>query len=488
MTANPSEISILKRERVRRRDLLFGLAVVSGTILLAACRAPTSPTVAPAKPAPPATTSNEPGKPADSTGTQAAPKPAAVGQAASGATTDLRVYSINGEGDLPAFQKAAELFSQKNPKYKVTHEPLMGGWDQYVTKLIASTAAGSAPDTGKLAGYMTPAMAKRNILLDQTDLAKRDTFEFDKFFARAFPPFVKTVEGKLWGVPTGLLAEVRVYNKELLAAVPNVNMSTDWSKAWNWEETVRVAKALTKGEGANKVYGLNYGLFDPIWGAHQFWQGGADFYSPDKSAVLIDKPEAVEVIEAVRHLVLDHKTTPLPSEVGAAGGTSGMFRAGRIAIWDTHHNSLQSLSDGKSNVKWDVLPLSLGKAGKPFSVQATDIWWIHNQSKNKDGAWEIVKFYSSEEGQTHWASLGALGIPARKTVAEKFKDKIFFGSNPDVHFGSLEVMREAYYTTNFAEIRKEIMDGLTPVILGQKTAKEASEATAKKIGDLLKAQ
>jgi multiple sugar transport system substrate-binding protein len=458
-----------------RRRLLAGIvpAVAAGALLACSAPVPTS-TSAPKAAA-------DAAKPAE----KVEPKPA--GAAPAGGPGEVRFFTIVGS-ELPVYQKLVENQNgTAGVGYKINLETITsGGWEAVITKLIASTASGTPPDVARVAGYITPVLAKQNVLADVMPMAAGDKFDFDGFFPRAFPPFLRTTAGKVWGVPTGLLAMVRYYNKDLLSAA-GVEVPTDWTKGWSWPDTMRIARQLTKGEGANKVFGLNFGMYDPIWGAHVLWQNDADFYSPEveKAQVLLDQPNAVEAVEYVRQLAVDHKVVPLPTELGS-GGEMGVFLAGRVAMWETHHNNVIGIA--KANFKWDVMPLSLAKSGKPVSVQATDHWAVMAQSKNKDRAWELARFLSSEQGETYFAENLILGVPARRKVAEKFKDTIFGGSNPAVHFGSIEVMREAYYTTNFAEIRKTIREGLAPVYLGQQSAQEACKATAAKVVDLLKAQ
>jgi ABC-type glycerol-3-phosphate transport system substrate-binding protein len=295
---------------------------------------------------------------------------------------------------------------------------------------------------------------------------------------------MRTSDGKVWGIPTGLLSLTRLYNRDLITTA-GVTVPTDWSKGWDWNETERIAKLLTKGEGANKSFGLSFQTYDAHWGVHVMWQNSAEYYSTDLSQALIDRPEAVEAVEWVRKLALDDKVVPTSADLGT-GGAHDMFLAGRLAMWETHQNDIIGIKQAK--FPWDVMPLSIGKMGKPISIQATDHWAMLANGSNKDGAWALLNYLTGEDAETYFAENAVFGVPARRAVAERVKDRVFGGSNPTVHFDSLDVMREATYATNQAEVRKTIHDNLDPIMLGQATAQQACTATAAALLPLLQAQ
>ena len=59
-----------------------------------------------------------------------------------------------------------------------------------------------AAGIARVAGYITPVLTKQNVLTDVTPMASADKFDFDAFFPRAFPPFLRTAAGRVasgWG-------------------------------------------------------------------------------------------------------------------------------------------------------------------------------------------------------------------------------------------------------------------------------------------------
>ncbi|SDF02142.1 ABC transporter substrate-binding protein [Sporolituus thermophilus] len=126
------------------------------------------------------------------------------------------------------------------------------------------------------------------------------------------------------------------------------------------------------------------------------YEYGGDFIKNGKA--VIDSPEAVKALQYYGRILHDY---------GPPGVTNmswpqaqALFASGKVAMWTDASTLLSGLLDpNKSKVadKVGLAPFPAGPAGfKPYNVVPWAVA-ISAQSKNKDAAWEFVKWLSSPE-------------------------------------------------------------------------------------------
>ena len=117
---------------------------------------------------------------------------------------------------------------------------------------------------------------------------------------------------------------------------------------------------------------------------------------------------------------------------------------------------------------WDIVPLPKGKTQVTRTASAGHS--MTAASKNKDAAWEVLKFLGSKPSYEHWAKLG-LTIPTFKEVAESP-----LVLNPNAPPKSAKIATDA-----FAYARPEPISGDWGNV-GAEISKAMAEVYAGKIG------
>lgn len=211
-------------------------------------------------------------------------------------------------------------------------------WDEYWSKLAVSVTTNTAPDIAefhneqyaRFAGMLAP-FPKDLFPLDEM---RKKYIMFDQAF---------NFEGNMYYSPGGLMTGGIFYNVALLeqAGIPGVPDS--------WDETVTVAKKLTKiaGDGTLKQAGFSFAhdaglLVDMIY-QHGGWLFG------EKGVAFAEKPgqQAILLFERLmRERISDMPSSPL----------SGNFESGKVAMrysWTWFGGYLKNFP----SIEWDVAPI-----------------------------------------------------------------------------------------------------------------------------------
>jgi multiple sugar transport system substrate-binding protein len=262
--------------------------------------------------------------------------------------------------------------------------------------------------------YNLGALAKRidsNMALEQGPLITRDKFDIDGFGKENLEQWL--VNGKIYGFPTtnNGAAYCIMLNKDMFDAA-GIPIPTKWTLS----EFREIAKKLTKGEGASKIYGafFNTGQFigAPLFAPslHPDWRYSADL----KSSRYNQEPAFKEAIQFAVNVMNVDKSAPSHVDTITQKLTQeGMFLSGRAAMtpgaWIVR------------NVKDTVnFPHDFVTAFAPYPVSDTypatynaggvgDIMAINPKSKNIDACWEYIKWYSTK-GISAMAAGGRLGL------------------------------------------------------------------------------
>jgi multiple sugar transport system substrate-binding protein len=222
---------IKMKKQISRREFLAMVGITSSAVLLAACGPTTTATEAvPTE------------KPADVVEPTAVPQVVPV-------KLEMLSYAIT-EGD--PHDQALKLFQSAHPDWELIWTPVAGSWAEIATKIVTRVAAGNAPDMCAITTYGgSITMGKNKILLDLGELMSGDS----DFANDPVPPGLLTMYstgGHIWGMPKDYVTQGIYYNKKMFADAGVEPPTADWT----WDDMIAKAKALTSGEGMDKIFGL----------------------------------------------------------------------------------------------------------------------------------------------------------------------------------------------------------------------------------------
>jgi multiple sugar transport system substrate-binding protein len=281
--------------------------------------------------------------------------------------------------------------SQSNIKIEIVDIPSA----DYTQKLSVMLNGGSNVDAFWIKeGDTTRGFSNRGQLGDLSTYIKRDNIDLTAFngLAERF-----NMDGRLVALPASTSYYVLFYNKDIFdkAGVPYPSNDMTWPQ---WE---RLAKQLSSGSGNNK-----------IWGAHfHTWQALVQNWAvQDGKHTIVDTD--YRFMKPYYEMVLRMQDSGVVMDFGSlkAGNIAyaNAFMRGNIAMMPMGFWFAVVMRDridrGESGINWGIAAIPHPE-GVPagWTVGSVTPIAINQASKNKEAAWEFLKFVISEEGAMIYA-------------------------------------------------------------------------------------
>ncbi|WP_159438268.1 ABC transporter substrate-binding protein [Massiliimalia massiliensis] len=319
------------------------------------------------------------------------------------------------DGDWQTFsEEFIDKYMKDNPNVTIQYEPTAG--DGYMTKLKTSLSSGTAPDVAWVDGWQE--MFKMDVFEPLDDYIAKYNFDLDV----QNPALIESgsYNGKIYGLFGWAGVTGIYYNKQLFddagVAYPQ--------EGWTWDDCKNIATQMTKGDGADKVYGIDIQL---DWSGQyetMMWGNGARIIDDDLNYDgVMNSDKMVEALDWYTSFVKDG-VSPQSTSLKAAGGGDEMFKSGQLAMHYAFSGFVQSLEAGGTfdmdNLGVVGLPVA-NKGDKPaVNVTFTNPLCISKDSKNKDEAFKFVAARVGEETARDFCSRG-WSVPGTTALVEELK-------------------------------------------------------------------
>ncbi|WP_246362368.1 ABC transporter substrate-binding protein [Paenibacillus alba] len=295
--------------------------------------------------------------------------------------------------DLETFKTAYAEFSKENPTIQVQFETVPQA--QYYEKLRLQLSSGEDID---LFGGNMDVFLDTGILEPLDDYIKKGNVDVS-----GYGPLYDSlkVNDKVFGLPYRKSNWMLFYNKTLFdqASVP-------YPKAdMTWNEFRELAKKMTKGEGANKVYGA----FLHPWAQTWYMQG------VQTGASIIDKDLTPfkKGLQFRMDMEKDGSIMGWAEQITTSAHYNSAFQKGNVAmnlIGDWHVAQLrQAETEKKISFDWDVVPVPHPDGVAANTSLATPVSLMMNKnSKHKEEAFKVIQFMTGAKGAKQFAAKGFL--------------------------------------------------------------------------------
>jgi multiple sugar transport system substrate-binding protein len=401
----------------------------------------------------------------------------------------------NGPQPVPDMEKTVAPFTAKTGiKVKVE----LVGWDVQFDRIRNAAVSGEGPDITQAGTTQVPFFAA---LGGFDDLSKRVN---DIGGQGAYPEGVwntTKVAGQdgIYAVPWFTEARAIYYRKDVLekAGVDPASAFNNWDNFRNTLQAIKDKVPTVGGKSIQPFGQPGKKAFDLVHHVMPFvWDAGGQELSDDLKTSTINSPQAQQGVTFFADLVKDGLMDKSQLE---RDGTQveNQFKGGKIAVWIGGPwvlSTVQRTDDknwvpaARSNV--GVAPMPEGPESQAFTFVGGSNLMMFKSSKNKDAAWELMKFLSQDQVQTDYANLMGM-FPARKEAQQKV------GQQDDNHqkfFAAIQQGRtyaaipqwgqiENAYKTRFGNILDSAAGhGKT---FSQSTVKSELDAAAKEANALL---
>jgi arabinogalactan oligomer / maltooligosaccharide transport system substrate-binding protein len=327
------------------------------------------------------------------------------------ADTEVVVWHAYRAAEKAAVEKVAAAYNAAHPGTKVT--TLAVPYDAFADKISAAVPRGKGPDIFIYAQDRLGGWIEAGNTVEPID------FFLDKETKERFIPTTlqaMTYKGTVYGLPLDYKVITLIYNKKLVSKPPKTS-----------GELVKLAKAHT--DAAAGKFGLAYWYSDYYYhAALQNGFGGRVF--DDKGKPVIDAPENEAALNQMLKWI---DAGILPQEPSTALITA-LFNGGKAAMIFTGPWFLGEI--GKDiDYGLAMLPKLDEAKGQPMRPWMTvEGAFIAAPSKNKDAAYDFVKFLTSQpagkimalEGRQSPSNKTVYALPevAADPVLKAFKDQV----------------------------------------------------------------
>ena len=293
-----------------------------------------------------------------------------------GGKTTIRFASWDTADDVDAQQKLVDKFNEEHSDIQVVLEAYGSDFD---TKISASMGSGDAPDVMYMWNY--PAYHEGLEPLDS--YIEKEGEDYKKNFYSTLWNY-NSYDGQIYGLPVGFTTHCVYYNKDLFDKA-GVEAPKE---GWTWKDLQETAKTIYEKTG---VKGFSFSMKpDPYDYEMYLWSNGTAYCDKDgKMEGYVDSDKALETYKMFQDMEKDGYA------VATEKSGSDEFQAGQTGMFVYGAWAVKKYTEEGVNFGLAKLP-SFGTE-KSASILSSSGVAIAKSSKNKEAAWEFVKFWTNEE-------------------------------------------------------------------------------------------
>jgi ABC-type glycerol-3-phosphate transport system substrate-binding protein len=342
----------------------------------------------------------------------------------------VTITFMGGVHKQEAYLKLADAFHQLHPdiKVRVRTEP---AYDDY----IDATKMAQASDCFR---WRSEDVSTRDLpyLLSLDPFLDADPdFPQDDYYSLLWDRCRR--DGSTWCLPFDSFVGVIRYREALFDSA-GVDYPQD---GWTLDDLLAMSVALTKGEGAGKVYGFSgYHEDAAVHWIVGLRGGGLWDTDADPPRPRFDDPEVVEAVRWYADLVRVHQVSPvihLPVSVDNVGewwGARELVETSKVAIWFWYPGGYTP-----PRVTTAAMASLPQHNGQNLPYVGLSAHFISAQTEHPEACWQWLSYLSDHLGAVQ-------GVPARSSLAESpaFRQKVG-GEVADVYLAALAQATDDVY-------------------------------------------
>lgn len=289
----------------------------------------------------------------------------------------IRFASWDEAEDVDAQQAAVDKFNEAHDDIEVTLEAYGGEFD---TKISAGMGSNDMPDVMYMWNY--PAYAQGLEPLDSYIEGEGEEYK-ENFYDTLWN--YNSYDGSTYGIPIGFTTHTLFFNKDIFKEAGIAEPTNDWT----WEDVQKAAKTITEKCDGKKGFSFQMKP-DPYDYEMYLWSNGTAYVNEDGELEgNLNSDEAKEVFKMFQDMEKEGYA------VATEKSGTDEFRSGNTAMYVYGSWSINTLKEDEVNFGVVNIP-SFGKQPSVSILSSSGIS-MSKDSKNKEAAWEFIKFWTSEE-------------------------------------------------------------------------------------------
>jgi multiple sugar transport system substrate-binding protein len=367
-------------------------------------------------------------------------------------------------------------FERQNPniKVRVVVDPTGANGAR-----ILRTHADS-PDVVRATSFQMPEYVATGALLQLDDLVKRDKVDQNDWL---LPMASGMVDGHVYGLQQDYRIPILIYRKHLLEEAKVTPPRT-------WAQVCDTGAKLSKNNVVG--YAIPLGTTGGIGGAQAFGElhlstllaaPDGKYFSADNKTIAFSKESFVRGAQVIKDQFLKCKSTPLASLQYGFNEVHDGLRSGTIAMATFglyRYRTIQAQGAGE-DLSWAPPPgFTPDERETVYGFQLT----INSFSKQKEGAWQFVKFMTSPAAEAIAAQGGE--VVAR---ASAYNDPYFASPQGHAQRAWADLVKERGRQVNYSIIQSTfhqiVADAFQRMVLRNTTPEEAYQEVVTKYNEAL---
>lgn len=268
--------------------------------------------------------------------------------------------------------------------------------------LLPATVSGNGPDVAMQIAIADPVnYAIRNAVADLRQFPDYSQIE-ERFHESAITPY--RFDGGVYALPETQEFPMLFYRRDILEEL-GLEVPQTWDELINMLPTIQknymnFAIPVAVRSSAVSVTSVNNASGLPAY-AMLLYQLGGELYTDNGAQSIIDSPEGVEAFERWTEFYVNYK---LPLEYDFAN----RFRTGEIPIGITNYSMYNRLAVFAPEIRglWEFAPIpgtleADGRINRSVPSTGSGIVLMEG-SKNKEAAWEYMKWWTSKDIQVRF--------------------------------------------------------------------------------------
>ena len=358
-------------------------------------------------------------------------------------------------------------------------------WSEHEQKILAGIAGGAVIDCVYTHPESNATMAAKGALMPLDDFIARGELDLGDFYPGALDYY--RFRGKITGISYYSGPWLIYYNKDRIAEAGLEDpLALSEKGQWTRDKYTEYAQKLTKGEGADKIFGANrwYPQFDvsaPIMNGE-----GGEYFNEDATKTNINSDAGVRTFTWISDQVIKG-WAPNPGDLAAFKAVpGGLFGSNKIGETICAKYCLDDWKEAPVKPYLGMVNMPVWTNGKEYTIDGPNGQGIFGGSKYKDEAWELL-VYEATRGNDIMMTEGYSG-PTRKSLARgaAWKATMRDWEVVEVYDHAAETVKAQYQPPGYREITSLVNAAYDEIVTGMKTVKPALDEVAPKIDSILK--
>ena|GEM_PF-1895624 len=295
---------------------------------------------------------------------------------------------------------------------KIRVELVSTAGSNLVDKMLSMLASGTPLDIGYHDPPIVVSWAKDGLVKRLNPYIERDGRFLEEFFPLLLD--MTTVNGVRYGIPMDFQLASFFFSTERFqeAAV------AEPTEGLTWSEIIEMGPKFVRdlnNDGAPDRWAVQFPRWLYWWTV--LWGFGAEFFDDamNPTRFIGDSPQMHDALEFYRSAIHE-KGVMAPRSVNGVSATEILVNQ-RVAMAVDGSLRVQNFHLLQPDYGWDAAPMPQGPAGNPSVINGLT-WFIFEDARHPDEAWEVLKFFSSEESLRLSYEMRGILVPHRAVALE----------------------------------------------------------------------